>query len=105
MFKKTKLSNTDQQVQLVVQGLVDHLIQSRDGADEIHITGAAGEYGVQVDITETDIQILVAHSITYELYAWTSYLKESRTLGIHHRHSLLSKYLNDLILLERMDVI
>lgn len=105
MFGKTDLSNTDQQIQLIVQGLVDHLIQSHDGADEIHITGAAGEYGIQVDITETNIQILVAHSMTYELYAWTTYLKESRSLGIHYRHSLLSKYLNDLILLERMDVI
>jgi hypothetical protein len=48
MLRITRISNTDRQVQLVVQALVDHLIQSRDGAEEIHITGAAGDYGVQI---------------------------------------------------------
>lgn len=104
MFRN-KLSVTDEKIQVVVQGLVEHLIDARDKADEIHLTSAAGDYGIQVDITETNIQILVAHLVTNKLYAWTSFIKETGKVGINFRHELLGKYLNDLILLEKMHLI
>ncbi|WP_217597878.1 hypothetical protein [Cohnella sp. GbtcB17] len=70
-----------------------------------HLTSTVGDYGIQIDITDSMIQILVAHAETYELYAWMTYLKKERRLGIHHRRDLLAKFLNDLILLGQMDII
>ncbi|BBI30760.1 hypothetical protein [Cohnella abietis] len=102
MKENTGIAVQDEQVQAVVQGLVEHLIESNDGASEVAVSGLAGELRVQIENTDEIIRIIVYHNVNMMLYALASYNKSIREPGLHHRAELINKYLTNLILLERM---
>lgn len=99
------LSITDQQIQLVLQGLIDHLIQTKDSSSEILLSGKAGDQHIQIEINKNNIQILVCHKVNKALYALVRFDKNTREFGLHHNISLIKKSVVDLILLEGMNVI
>lgn len=105
MSSSEELTVLDEQVQVVIEGLIQHLIEHRDGSEDILITGMAGEEKVQIEVKNGHLRIVVFHSETKRLYALASFDRYTNQFGLNHRQELISRFMTDLILLDKMDVI
>lgn len=105
MSTSEKLSALDEQIRVMLEGLIQHLIEHRDDAKEISIAAMAGEEKIQIEVKNGHVRIAVFHVESKRLYALASYDRYNNQYGLNHRQNLINRFLTDLILLDKMDAI